>query len=482
MKKSVAIIAGVVIASGGLWLGGAWYTGTRIEAGSPEYVARINDELSKAALSVGPGVSVKFKQLSFERGLFDSQARYAIAMTESGEDGAKATLEFDTRYEHGPFPISALSRGQFTPTMAIVRSDLARTADVEEWFKAAQNATTPMWAEAVVSYDGDADLQAGLAAVKHEENGTRTDFSGADLQGVYTAATKRWKGVFNVSSLTASGLRSDDKPFQFALTGVQMDADVKEGRFGLSMGKVELRADRLSLADSDLGGGFSIEKLVYGGSGDEDERFVQGEAWLRGEALTVNDFVLGSPSLTFKVEQLDGLAFKRVMDALNALSASSANGVIDPGLLDDSFVQDVRTVLDANPVFALDPLRWKTAKGESALSLHTQFGNPGNLNAPAAMIAMQALKSVRIDLALHKPMVIELAATVMQLGQGMDAATASARAQQQVDALADNLAATGFARKDGDGLVSSVQYGNGKIVVNGRDVSMSELMGLMLAF
>jgi len=225
----------------------------------------------------------------------------------------------------------------------------------------------------------------------------------------------------------------------------------------------------------------SISNLVYGGDSSEDGRFINGKAYLRGKALTVNEFAFGDLSLTFLMDQLDGAVLKGMHDEFGALAAASSDGMVNPDELVKIFKQHGPTLLRANPKFALAPLSWKNAKGESTVSLHTEFGDPGNLNLPAAMIAMQVFKSVTLDVTLNKPMALDLAATLLQLVQDMDEDDANDVAQQQYDALAAGLVQAGFATQDGDALVSKVQYGNGKISVNGRDMSMGQLMGLMMA-
>jgi len=476
MKKSVAVIGGVVVIGSSLWLGSTWYTGMRLEAGSSEQMTLVNEELLKNRFSLG--ADVKLNQDSFQRNLFDSQAHYTLLITRN--DGKQLNLGFDVRYEHGPFPLSALSRGQITPTMALAHGELTRTRELEGWFNAVQNATTPLWVDAAVYYTGNTDYTAGLAAIKYDQDQASIDFSGAQLQSTYQHATKHAKGTFGATSLTATERSpSREKPFQFALTGVQMDIDVKGGQFADNLGAVELRADRLHIANAKPGSMVSIENLAYGGSASEDEQFLKGEGWLRGKALTVNNFVLGDPSLTFKLNQIDGASVKRIQAAGQALGASSTN----PDAVDEKLLkQAIQAIFDGNPQFAIDPLSWKNAKGESTLNVQTTFGNPDNQNLPIALFLAQALKSVNVDLTLHEPMVVELLAQALQIGMELDADSANDVAQQQFDELADKLTQTGFVEEDGDNLVSHMKYANGDIAVNGRKVSMNELMGLFMAF
>ncbi|KDC11526.1 phosphoenolpyruvate carboxylase-like protein, partial [Bordetella bronchiseptica E012] len=138
MKKSIGITAGVIVVLAGGWLGGTWYTGKRIETETQQRLGVLNEKLA----AVVPGYTLRVDQLKYERGFFTTQARYGLSLSQDikEESGTVTPLplgstEFDARFEHGPFPRSALASGQFLPQMAFVHAELARTELVKPLFE-----------------------------------------------------------------------------------------------------------------------------------------------------------------------------------------------------------------------------------------------------------------------------------------------------------------------------------------------------------
>ena len=107
MKKiwTIVVIVVVLIAA---WLGAAWYTGTRIQAQTGDIITRINTTLTHNPRATG----VQVKQLSYERGLLSSRARFAVS---SPLAGGQPISETDVTFWHGPLPLAALQHGNFLP-------------------------------------------------------------------------------------------------------------------------------------------------------------------------------------------------------------------------------------------------------------------------------------------------------------------------------------------------------------------------------
>ena len=481
MNKSVAIVAGVIVVGGGLWLGGAWYTGSRLEAKSAEQIAQIN-----AALNATERDDVfEVSQLSFERGLFSSHGRYAVTI--APQSSKPATIEITADYEHGPFPLSALSKGKLAPAMALVHTEVARTPEVELWFVSAKD-QKPFQMDTIVSYGGDAEFDGKFAPVvlKAGENGSPTnlDFSGATLQGTFARDTRHLVASFDAPTLSSKS--AGDGPESLDVNGTKINVDVMQGKFGVQTGKAEIAINKLvvgglSKRDRDIKH-VSVDNFVYGGSTSEDDKFVSGEAYVRGNALTLDGLVFGDPSLTIKVGRIDGPALQRIMTAIDNAqkqqSGSSAAPAEDPK---DVLIDNGTALLAANPTLAIDPLVWKNEKGESKLSITAAFTQPGNLGMPIPMILAQAVKTVNLDLNLNKPMAVQAGSLAMQRDRGMDAESATAAVSQQLDQQTAQLIELGFAKAEGDNIISQIQYDGKTFVINGREMPISELMGLFMA-
>jgi uncharacterized protein YdgA (DUF945 family) len=119
MKKILILIIVLIVA----WLGATWYTGTLVETKISESIDRFTAQLAK-----NPEVmdTVQLKQISYERGLFTSHARYAIANKLISPD--ENLLEINTTIWHGPFPLAALQQGDLSPRQFQSHTEMLTTA------------------------------------------------------------------------------------------------------------------------------------------------------------------------------------------------------------------------------------------------------------------------------------------------------------------------------------------------------------------
>ena len=206
MRKWVAVGC-TVLALGAIWTGTAWYTGKQLETG----MAQLAENAAGQARLIGAklGETLSFEQLSYERGVFTSQARYRLKAVPSAKDGAGAAgrdFEMRVRLDHGPFPLYRLARGQLFPAMAAARADLVRTPSVETWFEAAGGAV-PLTAEAVAGYGRDIDGTLDMAPLERTRDDLRFSFSGLKVQANVAAGGRH-------STVTLRSDRADlSEPF-----------------------------------------------------------------------------------------------------------------------------------------------------------------------------------------------------------------------------------------------------------------------------
>ena len=106
-------------------------------------------------MGVGAGADVSLTLLSFERGLLSSTARYQIDIDVADDEGNTEhyALLLNDRLEHGPFPVSRLSRGQLMPVAAQSHFELERTPLTQKLFDAASG-EVPLVGEVTIGYDG----------------------------------------------------------------------------------------------------------------------------------------------------------------------------------------------------------------------------------------------------------------------------------------------------------------------------------------
>jgi uncharacterized protein YdgA (DUF945 family) len=116
--KKIALVLIVLIAA---WAGATIYTGTQLETKTADLVKRINEEWAKTPLPEG---TLEIKQISYERGLFSSHARFGLqlhlshpmSLSYRGPEIEELPMfEYDTKISHGPFPLGALRHGHLLP-------------------------------------------------------------------------------------------------------------------------------------------------------------------------------------------------------------------------------------------------------------------------------------------------------------------------------------------------------------------------------
>ncbi|MGN6579201.1 MAG: YdgA family protein [Bordetella sp.] len=134
--------------------------------------------------------------------------------------------------------------------------------------------------------------------------------------------------------------------------------------------------------------------------------------------------------------------------------------------------------IQANPQsLAIDPLIWKTGKGEGRFMMTAKGQFPQNDPAqPAdANTAKPTLDSLSAKLVLSKAMLNELTASYLVIAQGVSRQDADKAAPRQVNGVAGVGMMLGLIRDDGANLVTDVQYGKGKLSINGHERDAGEL-------
>ena len=155
MKKSVGIGAGVavvVIVAGGV-IGGASYTGKRIEAASAKRLEEANAFLTAKY----PYLGLKLVADRYDRGLFSTNARYVLTSNVAPDPAKPSRIDFDAHIDHGPFPAGAISSGHFAPRAAFIRASVNNTEVTKPVFDITKG-VSPLSGTALVSYGGNTDF------------------------------------------------------------------------------------------------------------------------------------------------------------------------------------------------------------------------------------------------------------------------------------------------------------------------------------
>jgi uncharacterized protein YdgA (DUF945 family) len=482
MKKSVAITLGVVIVGAGSWVGATWYTGKRIEESSQRHLAEANEKLAK----ITPVFGLRIDQLKYERGLFSTQARYGLSLVKSdksADEPPKGMVEFDATIEHGPFPKSALARGAIAPKLAFTHVELAKTDNIKELFELTKG-VTPLSADGIISFGGYGTSTAQIAPVQVTHDGNKLDFSGMQINGSYDRKLQAVTAHALMEKLSVDGEKSDD-PVKLTLSGLTMDVNSKMGKFGLSIGDSNVKLKRLDVSRADDDIKVSLDNLGYGVKLGEDDKNVNVEATYQTGNITLNDVALGNGQAVIKLAKLDGAAVKQLSDTYNQIVRQYMMGATDEGLKDEQFdvvLESASKLLNGNPSFSIDPISWKTDKGESKLTFALDLANPPDVkNLTPQEILVKAIKQIDATLVISKPMVRDLIVQYAVKKEGLDAEKAGQQADEQMRSMSGMAEMFNVGKNDGDNIVGKFHFADGMGDLNGQKIPAEELFAGLLS-
>ncbi len=481
MKKSVAITLGVVIVGAGSWVGATWYTGKRIEESSQRHLAEANEKLAKLT----PLFGLRIDQLKYDRSLFSTQARYGLSLVKNDKspDAMPAgMIEFDAVIEHGPFPKTALSRGALAPKLAFVHAEVAKTDNLKEVFALTKD-VSPLISDAMVSYSGTTTSTSKIAPVSTSLQGNTIDFSGMQITGSFDRELQGVTAQGVMDKLAIDGTKSND-PVVMAITGLTMDVNSHMGKFGVSMGDSGLKIKRIDVTRKQDDVKLSLDNFSYGVKLSEDDKSINVQAAYQTGDITVNDVALGNGQAVIKLAKLDGQAVKQLSDTYNQLMRQYMAQTEDEGLKDEQFqtmLDSAGKLLAGNPSFSIDPISWKTAKGESKLNFTLDLANPPDAkNLTPQEIAAKAIKRIDATLIISKPMVQDLVAQYAVKKEGLTPEKAAEDADQTVRQMSGMAEMFNVGKNDGDNIVGKFTYADGMGNLNGKEIPADELFSGLL--
>lgn len=481
MKKSVAITLAVVIVGAGSWVGATWYTGKRIEESTQRRLAETNERLAR----ITPLFGLRIDQLQYQRGLFSTQARYGLSFVrndKSPSDMPVGMIEFDTRIEHGPFPKSALARGAIAPKLAFVHAELAKTDNVKPVFELTKD-VPPLVSDAVISFGGNTASTSRIAPVKVTHDGNSVDFSGMEITGTFDRGLQAVTANATTETLAVDGTKSHD-PIKMVLSGLSMNVDSRMGKFGLSVGDSGIKIQRTEVVKPDADVKVVLNNFGYTVKLSEDDKNINIQAAYQTGDLNVNDVVLGNGQAVIKLSRLDGAAVKQLSDTYNQFMGQYMADTQDEGLNDEQFqllLDNAGKVLAGNPSFSIDPISWKTAKGESKLNFTLDLANPSDVkDLTPQEILVKAIKQIDATLVISKPMVQDLMVQYAIKKNGLTADKAEAEAADDIRSMSGMAEMLNVGKNDGDNIVGKFHFADGMGDLNGKKIPAEELFSGLL--
>lgn len=461
-KTGIAASALVALLAAGT--AGAWYTGSRVEGALTEALQRTNEQF----LELFPDGELRMELSRFERGLFSSQAEYRIVVDDKGDE--TLLLALSDRIEHGPFPLTRLSRLQLMPVMAYSQTSMKDSEVLGGLFNAT-GGHSPMNMTSVMGYDQHIEAQLTLVPMTLQDDGLDMTFSGfnADLSTDKLGEKIVLSGSMEALTLDIGGLM----PIRMSMNDLVINMDRTQNADGLYLGSSHL--DLASMAFT-LSNRKTLELLALRSTDTLLEQDGQLTSDMNFDLGSVNyaGQTLGSMSSVWRFSRLDSKAVAELNRFYNQVMTSVQTGADIDDHLDD--VQDVvAQLLAGKPRLALESLDVRTANGESRLSLAVELAAPESFELEDETLLRQIIARVDGQLQLSKPMLRDLVSYKGLFQPELSSDELAMEAEVLIDMLEGMAQASKLARVEGDDLRTDLLYAEGQLEINGNPVALDEL-------
>ena len=478
--KKLALAVAVPLA---LFGAATFYTSTQVESTARDAVDQANLKLRE--MGVGAGADVSLTLLSFERGLLSSTARYQIDIDVADDEGNTEhyALLLNDRLEHGPFPVSRLSRGQLMPVAAQSHFELERTPLTQKLFDAASG-EVPLVGEVTIGYDGGqaGDLRTAALNIEDEDGSVRIAPANLNFEANRDGSDVRMDG--ELAEIDIDLQRSDSgQPVQLSLRGIGLSPDKQDYDAGFGFGPSAITLQRMEIKAGDEPAVViqqaSVEEALSRGSRGLDQTigYRIGEVSAKGQTLR-------NLALVFSLRNLEESSLKALVASYKDILDQSATPQESFAGMTSAQQQELQAralqLLEHKPTLALDEFGFETAHGAARLSVVLDLQSPSaEAFTPDAMITSM-LASLKADAGIDRNLVRDIAGLVVQ-NNARDGQLDQAALQQETEAATELFSGmalnTGWSRLEGERLVSSLHYANDKVTFNGREMSVPEFLG-----
>lgn len=485
MKKSLVAV-GVIVALGVVWTGSAWYTGKQLEGRMAEMINNANAQLKKAS----PEAGLTLGYQDYKRGLFHSTMQLVIKPTDGMTSAIlkpDQSIVFNETIDHGPFPFAQLKKFNLLPSMASVHTTLVNNPTTKPLFDIAKGQSF-IDAQTRIGYAGDTSSDIALLPLNYENGEQKVAFSG----GQFNADVDGQGDKIAISGEAESGLVNTVNEYgqhvQMTFNGIKTDGSSARSEFIERIGSQKASIEKLaiSIEGKEMA---VLEGLDINAKSElqEDKKHLSGQIDYNLNSLKVQNKDIGSGKLTLKIGNLDGAAVSEFSQKYNAESqklladpAFAQNPEAYQQQIVELFAANLPLLLKGDPVITVAPLSWKNAKGESTFNLSLFLKDPATATGEATTPEDQlnrVVKSLDSKLVIPVDMATELMTQVAQL-EGYQPAEAAKLADQQIKGLAAMGQMFRVTTMENNNVVSSLQYSNSQVTLNGQKMPLSDLLGM----
>lgn len=485
MKKSL-VAAGIIVALGVVWTGGAWYTGKQLEGRIADMVQQANAQLRSSA----PESGLELSYQNYQRGLFSSHLQLVVKPIAGQANSWLATgqsVVLDEVVDHGPFPLASLKTFNLAPAMASVHTTLVKNDASQALFEIAKG-NTPFTVDTRIAYSGDSQSAIVLNALDYAKGDEKVTFSGGQFQLDADRDGKNISLKGQAGSGQIDALNEYNQKVQLRFVNLTTDGATELASFNERIGQQKMTLDKLAISVEGKELALVDGMALDGGSTlTQDGKGVNSQVNYTVNSLKLQGQDMGSGKLTLKVDNVDGQAWHQFSQQYSAQSQAllakpelAQNPELYQQALTETLFNALPILLKGNPSVTISPLSWRNAKGESTLNLSVLLKDPAQMTTPPQTLADsldRVVQSLDGKVVIPVDMATELMTKIAGL-EGYQPADAAKLADQQVKGLAAMGQMFRITTMEDNAISSSLQYANGQVTLNGQKMPLEDFAAM----
>ncbi|EEX4922964.1 DUF945 family protein [Escherichia albertii] len=457
------LIVGSVIAVVVILCGGTWFSGMKTQNSVEQFINGFNKANKNKNNNGAHNMTLSRKD--YKRGFFSSSFQVALTFNNGITDseikpGQKIIL--DINVDHGPFPLSQLSKGNIKPTMATAKVSLAKS-DLTQSYYTATKGKIPLTADIVAAFGGALTTEVNITPAKFQdisyEDG-KFMFRGDDSSPSNMAVTGYLNNIIvNLDSITKLAANS---------MTVNALSHMEEMRYPVGISDLKFNKVRLQVLDNDIAkiNAFTAKTIL---ERTKDKKYINANFSYAIDTLKKGDQNFGSGDMSLQFNAIDPNAFRAFIEYYNtSLRNQLANNpdlIKDENAMDDLRVgvlgESLPILLKSEPVIQI-PVKWKNTVGE--LKGHL------NIATDDARSVDNSIKSLDLNIFLPFNVIGELEKQI-NLSEGKNTETAQRMAEQALAEFKDTGQQLDLLKFDDNAGSLQLHYEQGKVNFNGNEMT-----------
>ncbi|MCU7296199.1 DUF945 family protein [Escherichia albertii] len=459
------LIVGSVIAVVVILCGGTWFSGMKTQNSVEQFINGFNKANKNKNKNNNGAHNMTLSRKDYKRGFFSSSFQVALTFNNGITDseikpGQKIIL--DINVDHGPFPLSQLSKGNIKPTMATAKVSLAKS-DLTQSYYTATKGKIPLTADIVAAFGGALTTEVNITPAKFQdisyEDG-KFMFRGDDSSPSNMAVTGYLNNIIvNLDSITKLAANS---------MTVNALSHMEEMRYPVGISDLKFNKVRLQVLDNDIAkiNAFTAKTIL---ERTKDKKYINANFSYAIDTLKKGDQNFGSGDMSLQFNAIDPNAFRAFIEYYNtSLRNQLANNpdlIKDENAMDDLRVgvlgESLPILLKSEPVIQI-PVKWKNTVGE--LKGHL------NIATDDARSVDNSIKSLDLNIFLPFNVIGELEKQI-NLSEGKNTETAQRMAEQALAEFKDTGQQLDLLKFDDNAGSLQLHYEQGKVNFNGNEMT-----------